>query len=112
MSYFDDDKRSMAGRLTQMESGTHWAEDPPSRTRHLITNVWVSDVLEENGAYTYDVCSYFLCYRNRLEDEVDIWAGRRDDVLRKTADGGYEIAKRTILLDQNVILSKTISVFL
>jgi biphenyl 2,3-dioxygenase beta subunit len=112
MSYFDDDKRSMEGRILQIESGTHWAEDPPSRTRHLITNVWISDVREENGAYTYDVRSYFLCYRNRLESEVDIWAGVRDDVIRKTANGGYEIAKRTILLDQNVILSKTLSVFL
>src|ERR1700733_1082233 len=111
MAHFDEDKKSMDSRVKQMESGTHWAEDPPSRTRHLVTNVWVSDVREENGVETFDVRSYFLCYRNRLEAEVDIWAGQRDDVIRRGGEHGFEIAKRTILMDQNVILAKNLSVF-
>ena len=111
VAYLDENKQSLEGRVVQLESGKHWAEDPPSRTRRLITNVWISDVHEDNGVDAYDVRSYFLCYRNRLENEVDLWAGVRDDVLRKSATG-YEIAKRTILLDQNVVLSKHLSVFL
>ncbi|MDP9093358.1 MAG: 3-phenylpropionate/cinnamic acid dioxygenase subunit beta [Actinomycetota bacterium] len=110
VAFFDENKKSLDGRVRQMETGSHWAEDPPSRTRRLITNVWISDVREENGLDEYSVRSYFLCYRNRLESETNIWAGMRDDVLRKTAIG-YEIARRTILLDQNVVLAKHLSVF-
>ena len=38
MAHFDEDKKSMDSRIKQMESGTHWAEDPPSRTRHIISD--------------------------------------------------------------------------
>ena len=86
-----------------------WAEDPPSRIRHLITNVSVQagDAPDE-----YVAESAFLCYRNRLEREVDLYAGGRTDVLRRTEDGTLLIARRTILLDQNVLLAKNISTFL
>jgi biphenyl 2,3-dioxygenase subunit beta len=111
MAHFDDDKESMGRRVAQRESGTNWAEDPPSRTRHLITNVRIKDLgTGEAGASEYAVRSNFLCYRNRLEAEVDLWAGQRDDVLRRH-EGSFLIAGRTILLDQNVILSKNLSVF-
>jgi 3-phenylpropionate/cinnamic acid dioxygenase small subunit len=92
-----------------------WAEDPPSRTRHLITNVTVRRNAEggadgADGEYVAE--SAFLCYRNRLEREVDIYAGGRTDILRRSEDGGLLIARRTILLDQNVLLAKNISTFL
>src|SRR5258708_3808072 len=35
----DETKQSLAGRLARLETGMAWAEDPPSRTRHLITNI-------------------------------------------------------------------------
>jgi 3-phenylpropionate/cinnamic acid dioxygenase small subunit len=67
----------------------------------------------------YEVRSNFICYRNRLRDEVDLWAGERRDLLRRApagADGGrsgarWRIARRLITLDQNVVLSKNLSVF-
>ena len=107
MAHFDDDKRTLGWRVTQYESGMHWAEDPPSRTRHLITNVRIRPA-EEDDEYT--VRSNFLCYRNRLETEVDIWAGQREDKIRRVGPGAFEVAARTILFDQTVILSKNISV--
>jgi 3-phenylpropionate/cinnamic acid dioxygenase small subunit len=54
-------------------------------------------------------CSFIL-YRNRLETEVDIWCGYRDDVLRRVA-GQLKIARRKIVLAQNVITAKNLSVF-
>jgi 3-phenylpropionate/cinnamic acid dioxygenase small subunit len=63
------------------------------------------------GEGEFDVLSNFLCYRNRLEDEVDIWAGQREDVLRNVGPRQWQIARRSILLDQNVVLSKNLSVF-
>lgn len=112
VALFDDDRASLGWRVRQMATATHWAEDPPSRTRHLITNVRVAPAGEGEPAY-YTVRSNFLCYRNRLRDEVDLWAGERLDLLRVApeAPAGWLIARRTITLDQNVVLSKNLSVF-
>jgi len=106
MAHFDDDHASLSLRVRQMESGTHWAEDPPSRCRHLVANVRVRPA-DEPGEL--DVRSNFLVYRNRLETEVDMWAGERQDTLRVDGES-FLIARRTILLDQNVVLSKNLSV--
>jgi 3-phenylpropionate/cinnamic acid dioxygenase small subunit len=107
LAHFEENKKSLGWRVAQLGTGMHWAEDPPSRTRHLVTNV---RVLPGPAADEYSVRSNFLCYRNRLEDEVDLWAGERRDVLRNVGDRQWQIAKRTIVLDQNVILSKNLSV--
>lgn len=107
VALFDDDHRSLELRVAQMESGKHWAEDPPSRCRHLVTNVRI-----EPGevASELSVRSNFLLYRNRLESEVDVWAGERLDVLRPVGDS-FKISDRTVLLDQNVVIAKNLSIF-
>jgi 3-phenylpropionate/cinnamic acid dioxygenase small subunit len=114
VALFDYDKTTLGWRVRQLQTSTHWAEDPPSRTRHLVSNVRVAPVLDE--AETYHVRSNFLCYRNRLADEVDLWAGERLDRLRRIPAGaaddtGWRLAGRAITLDQNVVLSKNLSVF-
>ena len=108
MALFDDDKESLDVRIKQRETGKFWAEDPPSRTRHLISNVRISMPTESNDEY--EVRSNFIVYRNRLETEVDLWAGERFDLLRRHG-GAFKIARRTVLLDQNVVLAKNLSVF-
>jgi biphenyl 2,3-dioxygenase beta subunit len=108
MAHFDADKETLGIYIKQRESGTNWAEDPYSRSRHVISNVRVRPSTAEEGAY--DVRSNFIVYRNRLEAEVDLWAGERFDRLRPAGDR-YGIADRVILLDQNVVLSKNLSVF-
>jgi hypothetical protein len=50
-------------------------------------------------------------YRNRLEREVNLFAGCRTDILRRSPDGGLKVARRVILLDQSVLLAKNISTF-
>jgi biphenyl 2,3-dioxygenase subunit beta len=107
IAFFDEDKPSLQTRVKRLDTGMAWAEDPPSRTRHLVTNV---QVRPRAGGVEYDVSSNFLLYRTRLETDLNVFAGRREDVLRKTKDG-WRIAKRTILLDQNVVLAKNLSVF-
>jgi 3-phenylpropionate/cinnamic acid dioxygenase small subunit len=49
-----------------------WAEDPPSRTRHLITNIEV-----ETGSTDAEILVYsnFLVYRSRGETEQDFFVG-------------------------------------
>jgi 3-phenylpropionate/cinnamic acid dioxygenase small subunit len=107
IAFFDEDKPSLQRRVKRLDTGMAWAEDPPSRTRHLVTNV---QVRPRPGGVEYDVSSNFLLYRTRLETDLNVFAGRREDLLRKSP-GGWRIAKRTILLDQNVILAKNLSVF-
>jgi 3-phenylpropionate/cinnamic acid dioxygenase small subunit len=113
-AFYDETKESLAWRIRRFESGMAWAEDPPSRTRHLVTNVVVHhidpDVQSGFSADDLAVRSAFLVYRNRLEREENIFAGRRMDILRRT-DGRLQVARRVVLLDQNVLQAKNISTF-
>ena len=105
--YFDDDSKSLRIRVERAYSKIAWAEVPPSRTRHLITNVRV----KKDDGQEVEVESNFLVYRTRMETDKDLFVGTRRDVLRRS-DGGFKIARRTIILDQAVLDAKNISIFL
>jgi 3-phenylpropionate/cinnamic acid dioxygenase small subunit len=107
ISWFDEGKRTLAGRVRQINTGLHWAEEPFSRVRHLITNIQVGEIDGDE----VPVRSNFYCWSNRLRDEVNVFVGTRQDILRRDPDTGFKIAKRLILLDQNVLLSKVITTF-
>ena len=97
--------------MRQIQTGIHWAEEPVSRISHMISNI---RVLEANPSWEQPVevtvgCR-FLVYRNRVETETDILVGKREDVLRRVA-GEWQITRRKILLDQNVLLSKNLTFF-
>ena len=106
MAYFSDTKSLLAGRITKLRSGRSWAEDPPSRTRHLITNV---RIVKDNGR-TLEVESNFHLYRTRLNSEENSWIGSRRDVLRRV-EGSFQIVDRKIFLEQTVLLSRNLSNF-
>lgn len=105
-AYFDEDHASLDMRVRKFASGTNWAEEPPSRTRHLIGNVRI-DPGEGNEIA---VRSAFLIYRNRLERQTEVFAGERQDVLRVEGDS-FRIARRRILLDQATLLTSSLSFF-
>ena len=107
ISWFDEGKVTLAGRVRQINTGLHWAEEPFSRVRHIISNV---QIMADRGD-ELDVRSNFFVYANRLKDEVNLFVGTRDDILRRDPDTGWKIVKRTILLDQNVLLAKVITTF-
>jgi 3-phenylpropionate/cinnamic acid dioxygenase small subunit len=113
-AFYDETKESLAWRIRRFDSGMAWAEDPPSRTRHLITNVVVRHVdPSQHRAFSVDdleVRSAFLVYRNRLQREENIFAGQRTDILRRVS-AGLQVARRVVLLDQNVLQAKNISTF-
>ena len=106
MAFFSDTKTLLAGRVAKLKSGRSWAEDPPSRTRHLITNV---RILRDNGR-ELEVESNFHVYRTRLNSEESSWIGSRHDVLRRV-EGSFQIADRKIFLEQTVLLSRNLSNF-
>lgn len=107
LTLLDETKESLKGRVARLSTGMAWAEDPPSRTRHLITNIEIEDGEAPGGIRAY---SNFLVYRSRGEREEDFYVGARQDVLRQAA-GGWKIAQRRLVLDQNVLSAKNISVF-
>ncbi len=104
MAFFDDNKHFLTLRVQRLSVGRAWAEDPPSRTRRLITNVRLDEV---NGD-DITVSSNFQLYRTRLNSEEDSWIGRRQDVVRRV-DGTFQLAQRHIFLEQTVILSQNMS---
>jgi biphenyl 2,3-dioxygenase beta subunit len=106
MAFFSDTKMLLAGRVAKLKSGRSWAEDPPSRTRHLITNV---RILRDDGR-VLEVESNFHVYRTRLNSEENSWIGSRRDVLRRVEDS-FQIADRKIFLEQTVLLSRNLSNF-
>src|SRR3954454_25103131 len=75
-AFYDETKDSLAWRIRRFDSGMAWAEDPPSRTRHLVTNVMVVHAApaEHDGVGENDLWaqSAFLVYRNRLEREENV----------------------------------------
>ena len=104
MAYFDDDRELLEMRVKKLEAGSAWSEDPPSRSRHFVSNVRVLQI--EREEITLDVC--FRLVRTRLNSELTEWFGRREDVLRRV-EGGFRLARRHIFLDQTVIPSTNMS---
>ncbi len=107
LAILDEDKTTLAGRVARLDTGMAWAEDPPSRTRHLISNV---ETEPGDAPSELKVYSNFIVYRSRAETEQDFYVGARQDVLRRV-DGAWKIAHRRIILDQNVLLAKNVSIF-
>ena len=107
LGLFDEDIRTLTARVARLDTGMAWAEDPPSRTRHLITNIEVAPDASESELTVH---SNFIVYRSRGETEQDFYVGARQDRLRRV-DGAWKIASRRMVLDQNVLTAKNLSIF-
>jgi 3-phenylpropionate/cinnamic acid dioxygenase small subunit len=111
ISWFDEDKWTLTKRVEQILTGVHYAEEPLSRIAHMVSNVQIKAArpgIAEAGEL--DVTSRFLVYQNRVEYETYTFVGRRNDTLRRT-DRGWQIARREILLEQNILLAKNLTMF-
>jgi len=104
MAFFDDDRELLEMRVKKLEAGSAWSEDPPSRSRHFVSNTRIVGV-SGNDISTE---SSFWLYRTRLNTEVDSWTGRRADTVRRIGDR-FLLAKRHIHLDQTLIRSTNMS---
>ena len=111
VNWFDEGKDTLVRRVAQIQTGIHWAEEPRSRISHLVTNVHLV-AAEPSFRDPREVAAKcrFLVYRNRVETETDILVGKREDVLRRE-DSTWRIARRKVILDQSVLLSKNLTFF-
>jgi 3-phenylpropionate/cinnamic acid dioxygenase small subunit len=111
ISWFDEDKWTLAKRVEQIDTGVHWAEEPLSRVCHMVANVrLLSATPSVADAREVEVNSRFLVYQNRVEYENYTFVGKRNDRLRREG-GGWKLARREIVLDQNVLLAKNLTIF-
>lgn len=101
----DDDKPFLRARIERLRSSMAHAEQPPSRLRYFVTNVEV----DAAGDAEWDVRCNLLVYQSRLERTETLYAGCREDRLRRE-EGRLRIARRKIMLDQT-LLPRTISIF-
>ena len=107
LAIMDEDKDSLSRRVSRLDSGMAWAEDPPSRTRHFVSNIEVEPGNRDSELKVY---SNIMMYRTRGETEQDFYVGSREDVLRRE-NGQLKVAYRKIVLDQTVLLAKNVSNF-
>lgn len=105
LSILDDDKQFLRLRVERLDTGLAHAETPPSRTRHLVTNVRIRDIQDDE----LTVYSNFVVYQSRLERTDYEFVGRREDRLRRS-DGQWKIVRRKIVLDHGV-LPRALSTF-
>lgn len=109
MAHFDDDLLNLRRRVTRSLHETAWAEDPPTRTCYMVSNVEVEPIERTDE---FNVHSVILNVRGRNETEEDWLMARRKDRLRRLGDGSYRLARREIYITQAVILAKNLNIFL
>ena len=109
MAHFADNYRTMMFRINRLiNTKSAYAEDPPSRTRRLVTNIraW------NTAADEYTVISYLTITRNRFDEgNMTVLSGEREDVLRRGPQG-LKLLKRSIVLDQSTLGVPNLAIFL
>src|SRR6516162_2018702 len=111
MGHFDEDMYALRKRVQRLATDHAWTEDPPSRTRHFVTNV---RTFREEGdeLRVLRVESALLLFRSRGDTrEADLISAGRTDRLRATADG-LKLARREIIVDESVLRTQNLAVFL
>jgi hypothetical protein len=95
LAFFDDNKDGLRLRVARIRTGAAHADEPPSRVRHLITNV---QVVETPDAETAKVASNFLVFKSRRNGEENLFVGCWEDTWRLHG-GAWKLDERMIQLD-------------
>ncbi|MDL4773152.1 MULTISPECIES: 3-phenylpropionate/cinnamic acid dioxygenase subunit beta [Thermomonosporaceae] len=108
MGHFDEDLYSLRKRVDRFATDHAWTEDPPSRTRHFVTNV--RTFRAAGGELRAE--SSLLLFRSRGDNrEADLLSAGREDVLRRV-DGALRLARRRVLVDETVLRTQNLAIFL
>ena len=109
MDHFDEDRHSLGKRVERLTTEHAWTEDPPSRTRHLVTNI---RTFATASADELRVESALLLFRSRGDTRPPeiVCAGRVDRLRRNGAD--YVLAERLIEVDESVLRTQNLAIFL
>lgn len=106
--HFDETIGSMTIRVRRVVETTQFAEDPPSRTRRFVTNMTVYESADDDLRAE----SYLLLLRSRFDSPTfDFISCERVDSLRRSG-GGLRLVAREITIDQAVIGTPNLALFL
>jgi 3-phenylpropionate/cinnamic acid dioxygenase small subunit len=106
--HMKDTYASMCVRVNRLLTEHAWAEDPPSRTRRVVTNVRVREL----GPGEAEVKSYLMLYRSQWDTaDYDLLVAERQDVLRSD-EGGWRLRRRNVLLNHTILGTANLGVFL
>ncbi|WGP05942.1 3-phenylpropionate/cinnamic acid dioxygenase subunit beta [Bacillus subtilis] len=109
MAHWDENKYSLSRRVARFLTEHAWTEDPPSRLRHHVTNVRVFETDVEDEVLAD---SAVLLFRSRGDiNEPSLISAHREDVFRKV-DGTYKLARRVIMVDESVLRTQNLAIFL
>jgi phthalate 3,4-dioxygenase subunit beta len=113
MAHFDEDMYALRKRVQRLATDHAWTEDPPSRTRHFVTNVRTfrpETQLAVEGELAVE--SALLLFRSRGDTrEPSLISAGRTDRLRETPEG-LKLARRQITVDESVLRTQNLAVFL
>jgi 3-phenylpropionate/cinnamic acid dioxygenase small subunit len=105
----DEDRDTLEVRVRRLETDFAWADQPPSRTRHYVTNVLVDSTELANE---YLVSSNCFIYRSRGDSPTpSLYSLFRKDTVRRI-DSGWQLARRWAALDQSLINAHNLSIFI
>ena len=107
LAIIEEDRRYLEMRVARLDSGVAWAEDPPSRTRHLIGNLEAAPL--ENGEVEAKTALLVVPLAPGDGSSAPLQLPRG---CARNVNGAWKVARRTIVRDANVLLNKNLSVFL
>jgi 3-phenylpropionate/cinnamic acid dioxygenase small subunit len=107
--HFYDNRASVEIRVRRLiETASAYAEDPASRVRRLVNNLR----LEERADGLWGASTYLLLLRNRFDSPTyDLLSGERVDLLRRRADGSFEVVRREFRADQTTLGLINVAIF-
>lgn len=106
--HMKDTHASMRLRVNRLLTEHAWAEDPPSRTRRVVTNVRVHEL----GLDEVEVKSCLMLHRSQWDTaDYDLLVAERQDVLRSES-GEWRLRRRKVFLNHTILGTANLGVFL
>ena len=105
-----DNRERLSARVTRMDSPAAHVEYPRSRTRHLYTNIRVT----EEGGTRLTAWLNFHTFRNRNRQTFSYMGCARYELLRSDANAyGLQIIAKRVMLDMDALIPQgKVSIFL
>jgi 3-phenylpropionate/cinnamic acid dioxygenase small subunit len=110
--HMNEDKGSLDMRIARVYTDYNWVEDPPSRSRHFLTNFRIKELRVQEHVTEVLFRSNLLLFRNKFDHtNHDLVSAERQDLLRKDK-GVWKLANRLVLLDHTTMGMSNLGVFL
>jgi len=104
--HLDESYGSLLSRIKRTETEFAWSEDPPSPSRHFVSNVRLCGTREVD----IEVKSNLLLFRSRGDHpEPTLLAAERQDTLSRIG-GTLRLKRRLVLIDITVLETHNLSV--